>query len=70
MPRITNVQKFRGDNSQSYREWSRSFEVQLAANGIVDDRKRDILLCCCDETAFTVAVRLVIIMVYTNKIIY
>ena len=52
MPRIPNIQKFRGDNSQSFLNWIRQFEAQLAANGIEDDRKRDILLCCCDEAVF------------------
>ena len=44
MPRIPNIQKFRGDNSQSFLNWIRQFEAQLAANGIEDDRKRDVLL--------------------------
>ena len=52
MPRIPNIQKFYGDNSQSFLDWIRQFEAQLAANGTEDDRKRDVLLCCCDEAAF------------------
>ena len=44
MPRIPDIQKFRGDNSQSFLNWIRQFEAQLAANGIEDDRKRDVLL--------------------------
>ena len=51
MPPIPNIQKFRGDNSQSFLNWIRQFEAQLVANGIEDDRKRDVLLCCCDEAA-------------------
>ena len=54
MSRIPNIQKFRGDNSQSYLNRIRQFEAQLAANGIEDNRKRDVLLCCCDEAAFTI----------------
>ena len=54
MPRIPNIQKFRGDNSQSFLNWIRQFEVQLATNGIEDDRKRDVLLCCRDEAAFMI----------------
>ena len=54
MPRIPNIQKFRGDNSQSFLNWIRQFEAQLVANGIEDDRKRDVLLCCCDEAAFMI----------------
>ena len=52
MPQIPNIQKFRGDNSQSFLNWIRQFEAQLAANGIEDDRKHDVLLCCCDESSF------------------
>ena len=44
MPLIPNIQKFRGDNSV-LPQWIRQFEAQLAANGIEDDRKRDVLLC-------------------------
>ena len=54
MPRIPDIQKFLGDNSQSFLNWIRQFEVQLAANGIEDDRKRDVLLCCGDEAAFMI----------------
>ena len=54
MPRIPNIQKFRGDNSQSFLNWIRQFEAQLAANGIEDDRKHDALLCCYDEAAFMI----------------
>ena len=43
MPLIPNIQKFRGDNSQSFLNLIRQFEAQLAANGIKDDRKRDVL---------------------------
>ena len=43
MPRIPNIQKFCGDNSQSFLNLIRQFKVQLAANGIKDDRKRDVL---------------------------
>ena len=54
MPRIPNIQKFCGDNSQFFLDWIRQFEAQIAANGIEDDRKRDVLLCCCDEAAFMI----------------
>ena len=54
MPRIPNIQKFRGDNSQSFLNWIRQFEAQLAANGTEDDRIRDVLLCCCEEAAFMI----------------
>ena len=54
MPRIPNIQKFRGDNSQSFLNWIRQFKAQLAANGKDDDRKRDVLLCCFDEAAFMI----------------
>ena len=54
MPRIPNIQKIRGDNSQSFLTWIREFEAQLDANGIQNDRKRDVLLCCCDEAAFMI----------------
>ena len=54
MPRVPNIQKDCGDNSQSFLSWIRQFEGQLAANGIDDDRKRYVLLCCCDEEAFMI----------------
>ena len=54
MPRIPNIQKFRGDNSQSFLNWIRQFEAQLVANGIEDDRKCDVFLCCCDEATFMI----------------
>ena len=54
MPWILNIQKFHGDNSQSFLNWIRQFDAQLAAKGIENDRKSDVLLYCCDEAAFMI----------------
>ena len=54
MPRIPSIQIFSRDNSQFFLNWIRQFEAQLPANRRENDRKWDVLLCCCDETAFMI----------------
>ena len=57
MPKVPQIQKFRGDNETSFTRWCLQFEAQLTALAIKDENKawRNLLLCCTDENAFTVA---------------
>ena len=57
MPKVPQIQKFRGDNETSFTRWCLQFEAQLTALAIKDENKawRNLLLCYTDENAFTVA---------------
>ena len=57
MPKVPQVQKFRGDNETSFTRWCLQFEAQLTVLAIEDENKvwRNLLLCYTDENAFTVA---------------
>ena len=53
MPKIPNIPRFRGDNDTSFDQWCLHFESQLKALGVADDKRKDLLLCCMEGTAFT-----------------
>ena len=53
MPRIPTMQKFKGDNSVSVQEWLTIFEAQCDALDIAPNKRRNVLLVCCESSAFT-----------------
>ena len=53
MPKFPKVDKFRGDNQQSFSQWILMFEAQLTVLEIENDKKRETLLCLLDSNAFT-----------------
>ena len=57
MPKVPQIQKFKGDNETSFTRWCMQFEAQLTALAIKDENKawRNLLLCYTDKNAFTVA---------------
>ena len=56
MTKIPNIQKFKGDNQTSFKDWKLQFEAQLAVLGIGDDKKKEVLLCCTEGGAFQTVV--------------
>ena len=52
MTHIPRIEKFRGDNKQSFDAWIKLFEAQ--AQDIQADLRKQTLLCLCEEKAFTV----------------
>ena len=67
MPTFPKVEKFRGDNQQSFAQWILMFEAQLSVLGFEDDKKRETLLCLLDANAFTKATQYIAI---TNTTTY
>ena len=55
MPSLPKVDKFRGDNSQSFKQWILMFEAQLAVLETEYKKNRETLLCLLDGNAFTTA---------------
>ena len=55
MRRIPAIEKFRGDNDQSFRIWLAMLEAQMQALGTEYDKKRETLLCCLEKAAFQLA---------------
>ena len=55
MPRIPVIDRFRGDNEQSFSTWILMFEAQMNALGTADDKKRETLSCCLEKAAFSTA---------------
>ena len=53
MPRLPQIHKFKGDYSQSFGQWIGQFEAYLKANGSEQTKYKDILLCCCEDAAFS-----------------
>ena len=53
MPRLPQINKFKGDYSQSFSQWISQFEAHLKANGSDEAKYKDILLCCCEDAAFS-----------------
>ena len=49
-----HIQKFRGDNLQSFKDWIAQFEAHITALNIANDKKIPTLLCCIESTAFSV----------------
>ena len=56
MPRLPQVSKFRGDFTQSYEQWILEFEAQMKAIGCDNAKHKDILICCCEDAAFSTLV--------------
>ena len=55
MPSLPKVEKFKGDNRQSFNQWILMFEAQLTVLETADNKKRETLLCLLDGNAFTTA---------------
>ena len=55
MPRIPAIERFRGDNEQSFSVLVAMLEAQMNALERVDDKKRETLLCCLERSAFAIA---------------
>ena len=57
MPKIPNIEKFKGDNNQSFSLWINKFEAQCSAldiSGANDKKKwRDMLMVTTDGDAFS-----------------
>ena len=56
MPRLPQVSKFRGDFTQSYEQWILEFEAHMKAIGCDNAKHKDILICCCEDAAFSTLV--------------
>ena len=54
---LPKVDKFKGDNQQSFQQWILMFEAQLTVLGGENDRKREMLLCLLEGDAFSSAAR-------------
>ena len=55
MPRIPAIERFRGDNEQSFGVWVAMLEAQMNALETADDKRRETLLCCLQRSAFATA---------------
>ena len=55
MPKIPSVRKFKGGNEISFQKWILQFNAQIAALGVAADKRKEVLLCCLDDCAFTAA---------------
>ena len=55
MPKIPSIEKFKGDNEVSFNKWILQYEAQSDAFGVESNKKRQILLCCLEDNAFTLA---------------
>ena len=55
MPNIPNIKKFKGVNEVSFNKWILPYEAQNDAIGVENNRKRQMLLCCLEDSAFTLA---------------
>ena len=53
MPRLPLIEKFRGDHTQSFPQWSLQLEVQLRALAHPEENWPMILMCLTDGNAFT-----------------
>ena len=53
MPRMSSMEKFRGDHTQSFPLWSLQLEVQLRASEHPEENWPMILMCLTDGNAFT-----------------
>ena len=60
MPKRPNIARFSTDNDTSFAQWRLHFESQLKALGVAGDKRKDLLLCCMEGTAFTFVSRTVL----------
>ena len=60
MSKIPKVKKFTGDDSSvNFKNWIAQYEAQSTALEIPDANKRNVLWCCLDSTAFSLASELI-----------
>ena len=55
MLKIPSIKKFKGDNEVSFTKWILHFEAQSDALGVENNKKRQVLLRCLEDSAFTLA---------------
>ena len=55
IPKIPSIKKFKGDNEVSFNKQTLQFETQSGALGVENNKKRQVLLCCLKDSAFTLA---------------
>ena len=55
MLKIPSIKKFKGDNEVSFTKWILHFEAQSDALGVENNKKRQVLLWCLEDSAFTLA---------------
>ena len=55
MTKIPSIKKFIADNEVSFNEWILQFETQSDALGVENNKKGQVLLCCLEDSAFTIA---------------
>ena len=55
MLKIPSIKKFKGDNEVSFTKWILHFEAQSDALGVEKNKKRQALLRCLEDSAFTLA---------------
>ena len=59
MPSLPKVDKFKGDNQQSFSQWILMFEAQLTVLDTEENKKRETLLCLLESNAFTSAAQFI-----------
>ena len=55
VPKTPSIKKFKGDNEVSFNKWILQFKAQSETLGVENNRKRQVLLCCLEDSAFTLA---------------
>ena len=53
--KIPKLPKFTGDTNNSFATWIAQFEAQCSALGVATENRKQILICCLDSTAFSLA---------------
>ena len=55
----SHIQKFKGDNNQSFRVWIMQFEAHCRALDVKDGKKIPALLCCLESSAFSAVTQMI-----------